>query len=205
MKGNAMPEVTTLNLNEPIDRETYERAVTHLIAFLENDLRRRMDWCEERFRYFSAVIPEFNQDAPGYVDFRQVPEDADYAKLLGEMRGRLLWYTNAGTITLDTVQEIFRSCGMPEYERPADKSGTRLKVYLRPIEINVAGTEREAIEWVNKHLNDFLIRVMDGKPPQDDDLYVPGSAVADLMPQAETTRWRPPVNEADILRPANEY
>lgn len=198
-----MTEVTTLDLDQTVTREQYEHAITHLAAFLETTLRRENDWCEERFRYFRAIMPEFSQDSVNFVNLGLVAQDADYAQLLKDIRARVLFYTHSGTINLDTANRIFEAAGLPAYGIDT-KTGVRMHVYMPPLALNVAvdGVE-EARAWLADNLLRLITDVMDGSPVKtDDNKYVPGSLAFDnnstsigVMTNTTTVR------ESDILRP----
>lgn len=210
-----MSEVTQLDLDKPVTREHYEHAVSHLIEFLTGELSNRMDWCEERFRYFAAIIPEFDRYKTGYLDFAEVPQDADYAARLRDMRGKLLYYTAAGTITLEVTNEILRKSGLPEYHAPGKPTGLRLRINLTGLELNVAvpskmeasaaANNSEAITWVRDHLQELVVSALDGKPSPEDNRYVPGSAkfVTNYQPEVYIAREEgPTIDSSQIVRPS---
>jgi hypothetical protein len=170
----------TLDITNPVSRPDYILAVTGMHDVLENTLKHRNSWCDERFRYFTAVIPDLDWD--GYpqhpeLNFDKLPEDADYAERLRDMRGKLLWYTKAEVITLDEVNEIFAAAKLPEYGTKKN-AGTRVNVLLPRFEVSLAtGDLEEARGSIVNNFAEFLTRMLDGGQAKDDDKYVPGSFV----------------------------
>lgn len=201
---------TILNLDGSVTREEYMGAITRLMTFWHDKLRQRMSWCGERHRYFASIIPEY--DTPEYrdkeygageADFSRVSDDADYAERLRHVRARILWYAKSGTINLDLANEMFVASGLPEYGSPGKPVGTRLRVALPEIIINVAGDELASKVWAERHLMEYIVHVMDGKPPLEDAAYVTGSAAFDAGDTAdvEVENQEPTIRMEDTIRP----
>jgi hypothetical protein len=167
-----------LDLSKPVTREEYEHSVKRMIEFMEHDLRRRHNWCESRWGYFSNVIPEFTAGATDNVDFGKVPHDDDYSERLDNTRRKILWYARAGTISLREANEIFIRGGLPEYGLD-EKTGHRVRVGMPYLDVNIAADSIEdAKQYARDHWLKLIVSLLDGKPV-DDSKYVPGSAVFD--------------------------
>lgn len=197
---------TVLNLEGPINRDQFEASVNAAHSYLEDILTDRYDWCSDRHRYFAVALPGYINDdwnSTGSLQIITVPEHDDYAPLLKDMRGKILWYAKAGTINLDDANEIFRASALPEYDKK-NKGGFRLLVNLPPFNINVmAESVEEARDWARDNIRDFVARMMDGKPPTDDDKYVPGSVVIpNRYIEVTNNPERVTIDEADTVRPS---
>lgn len=201
--------IAILDLSGSITRDQFEDAVKDAHNHVENVIRPRRGWCTERYRYYACTIPGYvfdNWAETGQLDLSTVPHEdgLDYASMLRDMRGKILWYVNSGVITLDEANDIFRAAGLPEYHGKDRKDGIRLRVGLSAFNINVAADEtRDARAWVRDNFRDFLTRMIDGKPPQDDDKYVPGSIVIpDHYIEVTHAPERFMIDEADTVRPS---
>jgi hypothetical protein len=167
-----------LDLAKPVTREEYEHSIKHMIEFMEHDLKRRHDWCENRWGYFENVIPEFSAGATDNVNFDKVPADDNYNERLDATRRKILWYARAGTISLMDANEIFAKGGLPEYGVDK-KTGHRLRVGMPYLDVNIGvETEAEAKQYVRDHWLELIVSLLDGKPVEDSK-YVPASAVFD--------------------------
>lgn len=200
---------TTVNLDGTVTRNEYMDSVTRLMNFWHRELRPRKSWCGERHRYFEAIIPEYvtpedEEYDSGKADFDKVPENADYATLLRNIRARILWYAKSGTISLAMADEMFRASGMPVYTIPGKPVGTRLVAYFPRVFFNASGDKDAAMEWAKTNFAESIVQALDGKPMQENNPYVPGSVVFDgetdieFEPQVTPTTIR----DEDVIRPS---
>lgn len=192
----------TLNLSEPITRDDYFSSVARLTEFFR-ELADRTEWCSARHRYFAAIVPEYNAYARDNYDPALVPDDADYAARLRDMRARVLWYVSAETIDLDTANEGFRAAGWPLYA--VEKAGVRVEVCLPPLYVNVAPDGElpgNTVRWVRDHIGQLIIDRLDGKRVRDN-RYVPGSAtISGNVEVYFVSAERSGIPESDTLRPS---
>jgi hypothetical protein len=201
-------EVQQLNLDAPVTREQYEHAVRHMVEYLGHDLTRRHGWCEDRYRYFAAVIPEYRRRREDRVNFEVVPQEANYAQLLKDIRARILWYVAEGdVIHLDEANEVFAAGGLPEYGKDEKLGGHRVRVALPYLDINVAGAEsqEQANAWAQQNMIELIVNLLDGKPVEEgSNKYVPASGVFDMSyggANAVAQRQARDVDQKDIMVP----
>lgn len=203
-------EATTgpIDLDQPVTRGRYMDTVKDLMAFLDGPVKVRNSWCTERYRYFMALIPgsswDRDENDPVYT-IGEPDEDADYVALLRTIRGKLLWYANAGTISLGTVNDAFRACGLPEYGKPKETPGFRVYASLPRLYFNVAADSEEAArDWAYSNITDFITRMLDGKTPEEGDMYVPGSGVMNGPANSVYMAMQeiPVIQVSDIIRPS---
>jgi hypothetical protein len=200
-----MSDVKQLDLDKPVSREEYEDSIKRMIEFMEHDLKRRHDWCEDRWRYFNNLIPEFSAGAVNDVNFHSVPADANYNERLNTTYRKLLWYARAGTISLNEANEIFVKGGLPEYGVDK-KTGHRVRIGMPYLEVNIADVESldAARQYVRDHWLELVVQALDGKPVEDSK-YVPASAAFDTGyggPSAEGAQMaRVVVREEDTTHP----
>jgi hypothetical protein len=196
-----------ISLDEPVTREQYDSCIKAMFSFVNGTLRDRFDWCSDRIRYFEAVIPYSHATQSGYdLIIDSAPDGSDFSALLREARGKILWYANATTISMETASEIFAACGLPPYVQKKEAS-IRVSVELHTFNISIAAGDYDtARRWVIDNFQDFMARMLDGKPAQDGDKYVPGSVVmsAGNRPYVHifTNGSQRPVDEADTVRPS---
>lgn len=203
-----MSGITQLDLSQPVTMEQYNAAIAAMFEFLNGELKERFNWCSERHRYFTAIIPNSHTEDAGF-DYQtvidQVDPEADFAALLKEARGKILWYAMNGPINLATANEIFAACGLPEYVTKRDE-GVRLSITMPAFNVSVrAGNNNDARAWARDHFMEFMGRMLDGKPAQNDDLYVPGSVTFSGVERPYATAHgatRPPIDETDMVRPS---
>jgi hypothetical protein len=188
-----MTEIASLDLDTTITRDQYMNAVTRLLIEA-NTVSSENGWCDERHRYFEAVVKEYDL---GDADFSQVPEDTDYAAQLRSMRARILWYAYAASISLDTANRFFAAMGLHEYN-DHDKPGSRFHVEVI-MELNVTGEGGRY--YLQSHLASLITRALDGRLSEEDNRYVPGSAV---ITQRYVTSMlnEPAIKATDIERPS---
>jgi hypothetical protein len=200
-----MTAVTQLDLTKPVTRAEYEDSIKRMIHYLEHDLKRRHDWCDNRWGYFKNVIPEFYAGAIDNVNFNSVPADANYNERLDVTRRKILWYARAGTISLVDANEIFAKGGLPEYGVDR-KTGHRVRIGMPYLEANIGDVESldDARGYVTEHWLDLIVSLLDGKPVEGSK-YVPGSAVFDTSystaPSVENVMATSTIREEDTTHP----
>lgn len=169
---------TTLDLSGDVTREQYFASVEGLTEYLRS-LAYDMSWCSERHRYFAAIIPEYDSYAgETQINRSLVPDDSDYAARLRDVRARVLWYVNAGTIELEYANRGFAAANMAPYV-PEAKSGRRVQVFLPAFEFSVTdnGDTDAAIRvYVREHVTEMIVAALDNRTLEGN-RYVPGSAV----------------------------
>lgn len=191
---------SVLDLNSEITPKEFRESVTSLVQFF-TELASERGWCPERHRYFEAVVPGYiGEGQLGYVSEDYSPDDP--AAELRNIRGRILWYTRAGTVSLDDANRMFAAARLQEYVL-GNKPGHRVQVALPHFEVNIgAGDVTDAEEWAREHMIELITAMLDGRKV-DDNRYVPGSvAFTSSGVSACQANSYTSIPEADTVRPS---
>lgn len=173
---------STIDLSGNVTREQYTDAVTGLVNHM-NQLSANTGWCSSRHAYFQAVLPEYDSGYDGLhshprANLDLVPDDADYALLLRNVRARALWYVRAGIIDLSYVNDGFAAANLPAYVPSPDKAGQRVRVTLPAIEVTVTDAEYQAgmYQFADNFARLMLARLDRHATDDIETGYVPNSA-----------------------------
>lgn len=207
-----MTETDTTGTDTTVTREQYIERINALLPVLD-EITDDRDWCSERHRYFSAVMPEYayksgagGRDRAG-ADFTRVPDDTDYAARLNAMRRRILWYVKHETINVEMGDRVLTALSLPGVTSE-QKPGERIRVHL-DLDITVAPEPVEgrsasdnsyyARVWAEANMGRITVAALDAS--NDPAQYIPGSAVVAYV-GAERVSNTVAIPEADVERPS---